>query len=186
MSKFAKSLIALFAISGAVSMGYGLYLFIAAQIRGAMNFCYKIANVKFISISGDLISFVLDLKFLQNSDFKVTINSYFFNIAINNKLVASIKDTTKIIVLPKAVSLIKTHVKFNPSQFFKLDYLTGLLYTATADQKNFVIQVKGTVNVQLNMLSFKLPIDIKMNLEDIMKPSPTNIKDDKMLTCKIY
>jgi LEA14-like dessication related protein len=186
MNKGAKVLLSVLALAGTVAVGYGLYGFVLKQIKGAMNFCYKIANVKFVAISANLVSFVLDIKLLQNSDFRLQINNYFLNIAINGKVVASVKSSKTIDVLPKAVTYLSANVSFNPSNLFDMDYVLGLLSTAVTDQKNFIIEISGSVDVSVNFLHFPLPIKIKMTLADIMAPSPVDPKKDKQMVCKIY
>jgi len=186
MSKATKTLIAISVFAGIAAIGYGMYNFVSQQIKGAMNFCYKIANVKFTAISNSLVSFILELKLLQNSDLRLKLKHYYLNIAINNKVVASIKGDKEIDILPKAVSYLSTVVSFNPSSIFDIGYITELLYNATLNQKEFIIEISGSVLVKANFISLTLPIKAKMSLEDIMKPSPVDPNKDKQMSCKIY
>ena len=186
MSKLAKSILAVSVIAGIAVIAYGGYNFVKEQIKLAMNFCYKIANIKFVAISNNLVSFIVDLKFLQNSDFRIKIKGYFLNIAINGRVVASVKDAKEIDILPKAVSYVSTSVSFNPAKIFDLEYITELIYSATVDQSNFIIEISGSINAQINFISVPLPIKIKMTLAEIMKPTPIDSKQDKQMVCKIY
>lgn len=180
-----KLIIAFSIIVGIAGIGYGISKFIASQIKGAMNFCYKISNISFIDLSAKLITFKLQLKFLQNSDFRVKINSYDIDIIINGKKVVKINERKTVDVLPKAVSFISTIVSFSPEKIFKGGYIGDLIYSATLNQKNFIIQTKGTMNATVNFLPLSIPIDVKMSLAEILKPVPVDPKEEKMI-CKIY
>ena len=182
---FNKNLIVGSIIIGLGLLGIGIYAFYKRQIALVTNFCYKLANLKFINLKIDQVTLDLTVKFKNQSDISVGLSSYNFDVYINGNFITNISSTSDAVILANAVSSLVVRIDFNPSSVFDLQGAGKLLYQALTDKSNFIIEIKGTVSAKINFVKINnFPLDINMCLADILAPSN---KDDTMnLQCTIY
>jgi len=180
-----KGIILLGVLAGIGAIGYGMYIWFNKQIEGAMNYCYKFSKINIISLKKERIAFTLNVKVKQNSDIRLTLTGYEFDVLINGRKIIKLSEDREIEILPKAVSNFTTTVDFNPSNMFNIADLISLVYYGTMERDKFIIEIVGKLNVKANFLEIKdLPMNIKMTLAEIM--APANEADEKNYQCKIY
>jgi len=181
-----KPIVIISSILGLGAIGYGLYKFIASQLVGAMNFCYKIAGFKFITLNKNLIQLKIDIKLLQNSDVRLTLKKYDLDIFINGVKAANINESKNLDILPKAVSYLTAGVTIYPKKVFKETFLGDLIYNAVMDKSKVVVEIKGTLKAVATFIPISFPIAIKMNLAELTAPTTPTISNNKQAECKIY
>ena len=170
-----KGLILTTIFLGIVGLGFALYAFIKREMLLAMSFCYKFSNVKLINTSKNNFIIDLTIKIRNQSDLRVNLTSYSFQVFINDKFVTTLSNETNTDVLANAVSELTIRIDFDPSKMFSLVDALQLAVIALTDQSKFFITINGSVSAKINFISIKnLPINMKMSLADIMKPEDPN------------
>ena len=166
-----KTIIGISLLVGITGLIVGLYLFYKKQMALIMGYCYKIANVNFNSIGVNNIDMDITMRFRNNSDFIIDVTGYSLDVSVNNNYVATVQSNYKQTIANKSVSNLTFNAKFNPAQFFGSADLLGLVVSATTDQENFIIEVKGSLSAQVNFINVSnIPIDIKTSLYSILNP----------------
>lgn len=173
--------VATFAAIGAIAFGF--YQFYKRQMRLALSFCYKFSKINIITLSKTKLTLDLTLKIRNQSDIRLNLSDYSFQVWINGKFITVISSVSNTDLLANAVSFLTLRVDFDPSKVFDANDLVTLTLTALTDKKNFIIKIKGKISAKANFIKIKdLPIDMQMSLEDIMKPDE---KADEKIECKI-
>lgn len=171
-------------IAGIGGLGYAFYAFYKRQMTLAMSYCFKIATLKFLKLDKNQTIIDVNIKVRNQSDLRIDITNYNFDVYINDKKVTHISNPTSVDLLANAVSIIPLRIEFSPSKFFDLGNVISLLSSAITDYKNFKIRISGSLGAKLNFINIKdLPIDMTMNLAEIL--SDENKVDANKLTCNI-
>ena len=150
-----KSLVAAGIITATGAIAAGVYLFYKRQFALALQYCYKISNVKFIKVSKDNITLEIFIKIQNKSDFTVELKGYNFFIFLNEKKIANVVSDKSEMLAAKAISTLSFMVTCDPAQIFDKDYLVNLISYAIADKKKIVLQVNGTMDVKMNFINLK-------------------------------
>jgi LEA14-like dessication related protein len=175
-----KSIMAVGIVTSLAAIGYGIYLFYKRQIALALQYCYKISNIKIYHVRKDSISFELFVKIQNKSDFSLTINSYDLNIILNDRQIARIKSEKFYKITPSGISEISLAVDFDPSKVFDKDYLASLLSYMVVDQSKIVLKIKGTLNVSMDFIRLKdFDFEYSTTMSKIVNAKPAeNVKCD--------
>jgi LEA14-like dessication related protein len=100
------------------------------------------------------------------------IDSYNFDVYLNNILVSNISESIKQTLVPKGLSEISLRVSFNPT---KINVGTALeLVSALMFKKNTTtIRIKGHVSGSIAYIPFtNMPIDVTSTIEEILADDP--------------
>lgn len=182
---FKKAIIIGTMLIGIAGIGYAFYSYIKKQIQQAMSFCYKFSAINFLKLDKSEFIILLTIKIRNQSDIRLNLDSYSFDVFINGKYVTNIVSPSSIDLLANAVSEFPVKIIFNPSKLFNLADVVSLISTALTDKKNFLIKLKGNISASVSFIRVKnLPIDMQMSLEEILAPADPNKPNDK-LDCKI-
>ncbi len=164
---------------------YAFYNYVKKELQQAMSFCYKFSNAKIVKAEKSSFIITLTIKIRNQSDIRAKIDNYMFRVFINDKFITTISSLTSVDLLASAVSEIPVKIEFNPQKLFNLAEIIKLTTSALVDQKNFIIRIQGTIAASVNFIKIKdFPIDMKMSLAEIMKPTDPNAINTK-LDCKI-
>jgi LEA14-like dessication related protein len=169
-----KSLIGIgiFAAIGAIATG--IYLFYKRQIELALQYCYKISNVKIINFAKDNITLELFVKIQNKSDFMVEIKGYDFDVSLNNKDIAKITSDKSEMLKAQSISELSFMVTCNPAQIYDPDYVSTLIVYALTDKSKIVLSVNGIIHAKMNFVNIKkLKFDYTTNVKELLTPSTT-------------
>ncbi len=179
-----KIIIKLSMIVAGAGIIYAFYNYYKREMQLAMSFCYKFSKVKIVKASKDQFIINLTIKIRNQSDLRINLQNYSFEVYINGKFITVISSVSSVDLLANAVSELPVRIEFNPQKLFNIADVTKLIATALTDQNNFKIQLKGKIAAAINFIKIKdLPIDMTMSLAEIMKPADPNAP--AKLDCKI-
>jgi LEA14-like dessication related protein len=162
------------------SMITGLYLYYKQQVKLALQYCYKVSNIKLRHFQKNSFLFELFVKVQNKSNFTVTINGYNLDVYLNEKKVANVISSTKYTILENGISELSFEVDFDPSKIFDKDYITSLISYAILDQSKIVLYITGYLNVTMDFIKIrKMKFDYKTNIQEIVNSQPdANVKCD--------
>lgn len=150
----------------------GVYALIN-NIKLAMKYCYKMTDIKFISVSASKIDMQLNILFKNYSAINIIAKSYKFDVSVNNIPIATVVQDKETFIGGNSVSKIAVLVKSEPAKLqnkaFELAVVVGQYLN---HPEKVIIELKGTVVVSVLGLPVTLPLDISMNVKDIMSPDP--------------
>lgn len=179
-----KVIITLSILAGIGGLGFALYAFYKRQITLAMSYCYKFSNISFINTSKDRFTIDLTLKIKNQSDIRLNLPNYMFEVYINNKFITTVASAVPTDLLANAVSLLTVRIDFNPSKVFNFSDVLSLIASALTDKSKFVIRLKGKISANISFIKIKdMPIDMQMTLADILAPADPNAPEK--LQCQI-
>jgi LEA14-like dessication related protein len=171
---------------GIVGVIAGIYALYRQQLYYAMQYCYKIYKISPKKFTKDAIEIDVTIKILNRSSFALQINSYDFDLFINNNFITNVKSEAINSIAQNSVSYIKANISVNPSNILKADLLASLLVYYLTDQSKIIIRVKGELAAKANFINIKkLPIDYTDNLKSLMTVDP-KAESEKMVCPKDF
>jgi LEA14-like dessication related protein len=170
-----KSLVGAGIVATIGAIAFGVYLFYKRQIQLALQYCYKISNLKFIKVSKENLTMQIFVKIQNKSDFTVDLKGYDLIIELNDKQIAKItSDSLNDKLVAKSITELSFMVSCNPSEIYDPDYVADLIVYAITDRKKIIIKVLGTLNVKMDFVNIKkLKFDYSTNVYDILNAPPS-------------
>lgn len=177
-----KSLIGVGIFTAISAVAIGVYLFYKRQVQLALQYCYKVSNVKFIKVAKDNITLQLFVKIQNKSDFIVELKGYDFTVSLNNKEIAKIVSEKSETLKAQAISELSFMVTCNPADIYDPDYLANLIVFAITDKTKLVLSVNGIIHAKMNFVNIKkLKFNYTANAKELLTPS----KDTEKVKCDI-
>lgn len=181
MSKAIKTIGRIGLFAGLVAVSWGAFRYLKRQVKLATKYCYKISNVKFVKLNKERMIIDLHIKVLNRSNFEVLLKGYNLSLYINDTYVLDVSNKISSVVKADGISEFVVRVDFDPYKT-KLNpqKILDLISYAVFDKSKFIIQVKGTLNAQLNFIQIKdMPIDFRTSLEQALAPPKEDNSDFK-------
>lgn len=173
MSKKAWIITGLIVASGAVIAGG--YAYLSVQISKLKDYCYKVKSFVLKGINKNGIAFTINVLLENKSKIDAVINSYKFDVLINDLKVANVHNETKQVYKPEGVSEIKIDIDFKPD--LKQPQIVSKLITISAaylgDRSKIIVKLDGSINISHRFLKKDVPIAMQWTLAELITPSET-------------
>lgn len=178
-----KAFIKFSLFAGISALIAGIYMFYKYQIKQALSYCYKIANISILKVSTSLISLKVFVKIQNKSSFFIELKGYDFDIYVNSLYVANVKSDNTQIIANNAISDINFQIDFDPGNIFKVSDIALIVGYFLTDKSKIVISIKGNFVAKMNFIRIKMPVDFKMTLAELM--STDSQSESKKTICDI-
>lgn len=154
-------------------IGFGLTWQIMQQIKLAKSYCYKIKGLIFKTTTAENITVEVTIAIKNKSDIALDVLGYNFDFYLNDRLVGVIESDQTQSVVANGVSEVKATISFNPTKLFDKNYALTLLSYLLTSKERIVTRTVGYVRAKHSfMFPIKVPLDIKMNLKEILADDP--------------
>lgn len=156
-------------ITGTLLIITGLYFYFNEQIERFFKIkdTVSISNVKVEKISIKKIKLKIWLLFNNKTNFDATIDSYDFDIYINDKYISNVKNNKSFHVKPEGYNEVMSDVSFDPRRFFDSEYVIKLISYFSYNPEKVNIYWDGVVNVRINNIPFSVNIADSTNLKEV-------------------
>lgn len=148
---------------GIVTIAGGLaYL----QYKKIMDYTIKVKNVIANSISPNLIDLTLNLNFQNKGDVGFIIESQYYDVYINNSLIAKLNNQIPIKIGPKSTTVIPLNVRANPSSALsnlKLNVAQILL-----KPDSVIIKIVTKLKVKVWFFTVNIPYNYEASLKSLI------------------
>lgn len=157
----------LFILAGLGGFAFGVYKYYLTQLQILELWDYRLIGGRLKKASLNEIIVQLDIEITNDADITLTITDYYFDIYLNNVLVAKLSNASVNQILNRSggKSLFQFDVKLDPRQAFNIDLLSGL----TNSIKESDLRLKGYFGIKKGFIKFKnIPFDDTYKVKEFM------------------
>jgi LEA14-like dessication related protein len=156
-----------FVLVGLGGLAFGIYKYYLTQLQILELWDYRLLGGRVKKASFSELIIQLDVEITNDADITLTITDYYFDIYLNNVLVANVRNASVNQILNKngGKSLFQIDVKIDPRKVFNLDLLSSL----TTSIKESDLRMVGYFGIKKGLLKFKnIPYDDTYKLKEFM------------------
>jgi LEA14-like dessication related protein len=156
-----------FVLVGLGGLAFGIYKYYLTQLQILELWDYRLLGGRVKKASFSELIIQLDVEITNDADITLTITDYYFDIYLNNVLVANVRNASVNQILNKngGKSLFQIDVKIDPRKVFNLDLLSSL----TTSIKESDLRMVGYFGIKKGLIKFKnIPYDDTYKLKEFM------------------
>ena len=150
--------------------------FIVIQAKKLMNYCFTLATQKTKVYEASVNSISIDyfIRFKNQSNIDIEVDSYNFNIDLNGIKIANVKSESKQVVKSGQFTDFRMSINASPKEIFKSDKtkLIKLGQYFLSDKSKIVFNTVGTVTAgALGVKAKDVPVSVPYTLKEMLEPS---------------
>ena len=162
----AVQIACIFAVSSLLLYA-GVFFYQQANLLKRMQVGFSGAKIKNLSLSS--ITIELGLKFTNLSSLDITIQSYNFDVYINEKNIMKITPPPPFVIAGNAESITKVDVTFEPKSTLKNLFSGDIISALLFDYSKVIIQIKGPITLSAGGVTVSnYQIDQSQSLSDLI------------------
>jgi LEA14-like dessication related protein len=151
---------------GFLGVGAAVFWYIANQLNLAKKTCIKPVGYKIQKISAEGTIIRLNLIIKNKGSFELTVTKYSFDVFGNGQKLASANSVNNIKILPNSETELYLDLTFTPKILLENvgNILQGL---GGSSWKDILLNLRGKVNCNKNIIPFIVPIDYSFTLDSV-------------------
>ncbi len=152
-------------VAGLLAVGT---FFVVQQFRKLSDLCFVLSDIQFEKINRERITFTVNLRVKNESQFTVNIEGYNLKVYLNNAFVATLKGKRQATLKPNEFSVLSLVVDIAVKD---VKALANWYFTSSIllDINNTVLAIHGDLSANINGVGVRnLPVDVKLKVKEAM------------------